>query len=167
MKNRLQRLVIPLAIAFVIFLGVISSITLLSLDAAQVHAAPLFSDGTRSTVTVTVLTQNDYTTETLNAIDADGNKFYNNSKTWIQIVNDYTATVTATFVTPGSIGGNLAIEDKDIAVSASATVFAGPFQAAYFNQSSGSDANYVYINYSTNITDSTVASVTIGAYRLP
>lgn len=164
--NRLQRLVFPIALALILLLGVISSITLLSLDAAQVHAAPLFSDGTRSAITITVLTQNDETTETLAAADADGNKFYNNGKTWLQIQNDYTETITATFVTPGTIGG-LAIEDKAIAVDASTTDFAGPFQTAYFNQSSGSDLNYVYVNYSTNITDSTVASVTIGAYRLP
>ena len=163
--NRLQRLVFPITLSLILLLGVISSVTLLSLDV--VYAAPLFSDGTRSTITITVLTQNNETTETLAAVDADGNKFYNNGKTWLQIVNNYTETVTATFVTPGTIGG-LAIEDKAIAVAASSTDFAGPFSTAYFNQSTGSsDPNYVYINYSTNITDSTVASVTIGAYRLP
>jgi hypothetical protein len=165
MNRRLQRLVFPVAIALILLLGAVSGLFLLALDIPQARAAPLLSDGTRSTITITVLTQNDETAETLNAIDADGNKFYNNGKTWIEIVNNYTATVTATFVTPGTVGG-LAIEDKTIAVDASGTSFAGPFSTAYFNQSSP-NTNYVYINYSSAITDSTVASVTIGAYRLP
>lgn len=113
----------------------------------------------RVTSTVTVLSR-DGVTQTLGAAASDGEKFSNNGKTFVVIANGYTATITGTFVTPGTIDG-LAIDDKEVAVPVGETYFAGPFPPSQYNQPSGSDLGYVYLNWSQ------VTSVTYGVWRLP
>jgi len=156
-KQRLQHFVWVISLAMILMLGASGLLFLIPGNEGIVQAAPMMA---RTVITPTTLTQDDSTAETTYSANSDGNKIYNDGATFIQITNDYTGTITATFVTPATVG-NLAIEDKEIAVSASSTVFAGPFQTAYFNQPTGSDRNYVYINYTT------ATSVSIGAYRLP
>lgn len=105
------------------------------------------------------------TTQALTAASGDGHKFTNTGRELVMITNDYTATITATFVTPGQVGG-LAIADVDVAIAAGATKLVGPFQIGLFNQKSGTDKNKVYLNWDVAVTDTVASSVTLQVFKL-
>ena len=91
---------------------------------------------------------------------ANGNKFLNDGKTFLLVINGDADPTTVTFDTPGSIDGQAF---GDLAVTVAATgdgdgldkQLIGPF-TGIFNQSDG----YVWV------TCSAVTNVTIGAFRL-
>lgn len=118
---------------------------------ASALAAPNLA---RTVITPTAITSNGVT-QTLTAVNADGNNFNNNGATLVVIANGYTGTITATFQTPRTIDG-LAVADKEIAVPAGTTFMAGPFGSNTFNQADGT----VYVDF----TETT--SVTFGAFYL-
>lgn len=149
---KVKRLALSVAIGVVVLMAALLALNVM----APVAAAPL---ATRSALTATQITTSGIT-ETLAAANADGNKFYNNGKRFIEVYNGYTATITATFVTPGTFMG-LAIADKTVAVAASTTKYVGPFPGPLYNQLSGSDKGMVYVNYTG------VTSVTVAVWELP
>lgn len=99
-------------------------------------------------------------TEQMTAADADGDKFWNDGRTFFRVKNGSGAPITVTINTPGTIDGQAL---ADLAVTIAATGDAdgldfqdiGPFTAT-FNQSDG----YVWAVCSA------VTDVTVGAYRL-
>lgn len=128
---------------------------------AGVQAAPLL---TRGSLTATDLTPSG-STVSLSTANGDGHKFTNTNNEFVMVTNDYTATITMTIVTGGDIGG-YDIDDVDVAVSASNSVLAGPFPTHIFNQTSGSDAGKVYLNWNATVTGTVANSVTVGVYKL-
>lgn len=132
----------------------------------QAQAAPLAQSGTRSVLTVTTLSRhNNGVAETLYEADGNGQKFFNDGDTFLQLVNNYTSTVTYTIDIPGTVDG-VDVGGKVFTVSAGGTRFTANFPPSDYNQS-GSDRNYVYVDYPSFVTGTVAASVTIGAYRLP
>lgn len=133
----------------------------------EIRAAPMLSgeDGTRDTITVTDVINTGIThTLTLTA-SGDGNKFVNTGKTILFVNNGYTATITATIVTPGTVGG-LAIADVVIPIAASTQFVAGPFVTGIFNQGSGTDRNRTYVNWNTVVTGTVADNVTVRVYEV-
>lgn len=141
------RLLTPL---FVALLVLALAVTVLP-QAGPAYAAPNLA---RTVITPTAITSNGVT-QTLTAVNADGNNFNNNGASLVVIANGYTATITATFQTPRTIDG-LAVADKEIAVPAGTTFMAGPFGSNTFNQADGT----VYVDF----TETT--SVTFGVFYL-
>jgi hypothetical protein len=122
-------------------------------------------DGTRDAITVTNLAVTG-TTQTLAAASGDGHKFVNNERTFVTITNGYTATITATFVTPATQGG-LAIEDVAVALTTGQTRMVGPFPKGLFDQQSGADKGMVYLTWDSAVTGTVANSVTLKVYALP
>jgi len=120
-------------------------------------------DGTRDVLTPTTVL-NTGITQTLTAASGDGHKFANTGNDFIVATNDYTATVTLTVVTGGTVGG-IAIEDVDVTVGAGGTRLIGPFNKSIFDQPSGTDAGKIYLNWDAAVTGTVASSVTIGVYR--
>lgn len=89
-----------------------------------------------------------------------GNKFPNDGKTFLRVLNGSGGDITVTIEAPGSVDGQ-AIADLVVTVKADGDADGldfmdiGPFTAT-FNQSDG----YVWAVFSA------VATVTVGAYRL-
>ena len=96
---------------------------------------------------------------TLEAANADGEKFLNDGKTFLEVLNTNAATCTVTAVSTRTIDG-LAVADLEVAVEQNERLFIGPFPRDTFNQPSGADAGRVYVNFSA------VTDVTIAAWRL-
>ncbi len=69
-------------------------------------------------------------------VAADDLKFTNDGKVFILVRNSGAGSNTATFVTPGSVDDQ-AVADRDVAVPASASRYAGPFPTAQYNQGDG------------------------------
>lgn len=152
-------------LSYPIFLAVgflLASLYVLPVDfeGSYANAAPLWA---RATVTTTEILV-DGTTHSLLSATADGEKFTNTRKELFFITNDYTATVTATFVTAGTFAG-FAIADVAVPIAASTSELVGPFNIAAFNVKSGSDKNMVYVNWdAVGVTG--IASITVRAYKL-
>lgn len=89
--------------------------------------------------------------ETLAAAHVDGNKFPNDGRIILHVVNGNVADRTVTIQTPGTVDG-LAIAERTIVVTAAEARFIGPFPPGIYNQSDG----MVYVDFSA-ITDVTVA----------
>lgn len=159
---RFQRAGFAAALAILILAVALGALT--AIGAPVANAAPLGVGGTRAALTVTQITRSGLT-ETLYTADGDGHKFSNNGSVWVKVKNDYTSTITATFVTPGTVDG-LSIADLDIAVPAGSNRLVGPFPPSQYNNSSGSDAGKVYLNWNTAVTGSVASSVTVGAWRV-
>jgi hypothetical protein len=87
---------------------------------------------------------------------SEGLLFQNDGKTAILLTNTGTAASTATFVTPGQIGG-LNIEDKAVVLPGSSTAFFGPFPISQFNNLD----NTAYIEFNGT------ANVQARGFRLP
>lgn len=121
-------------------------------------------DGTRDNLTVQAMAVTGVA-QSLAAASGDGQKFTNTGDTFVIVKNDYTATITATFVTPGQVAG-LDIEDVDVAVGAGATKLVGPFLIGVFNQDTGTDKNKVYLNWNTAVTGTVADSVTLQVFDL-
>lgn len=136
---------------------------LIQLSPAQAAPRGAGEDGTRDAITVTSVVVTG-TTDALAAASGDGHKFVNNERTWVVILNSYTATITATFVTPATQGG-LAIADVDVALTAGQRRLVGPFSSGLFNQQSGTDKGMVYLNWDTAVTGTVASSVTLKAYK--
>ena len=122
-------------------------------------------DGTRDTITPTNLSASGVA-QTLSAASGDGHKFSNTNRDILVVTNDYTDTVTLTIVTGGQVGG-LDIDDIDISLTAGQTKMAGPFETTIFNQTSGSDAGKIYINFDAAVTGTVANSVTLSVFRTP
>ncbi len=82
---------------------------------------------------------------------ADGAKFANDGRMFVDVVNDSGSDVTVTVQTPGTVGG-LAIAERTVVVTAGESRKIGPFPPNIYNQSDG----MVYLDYSA-VTDVTVA----------
>jgi hypothetical protein len=131
----------------------------------EAQAAPLLQDGTRGTLTVTVLSRSGVA-DTLYTADGDGHKFSNNGKVFVEVANAYTATITATFVTPVTVDG-LDVEDLSVAIANGSTYFIGPFPPSQYNQQSGTDSGYVYLNFNDTVTGTVANNVTVAGFRIP
>ena len=84
-----------------------------------------------------------------------GNKIPNDGKTYIEVANGAGAPINVTIDTPGTVDG-MAIESLIVAVANGTRQKIGPFPLS-FNQSDG----YVWGVCSS------VATITMGAFRLP
>lgn len=134
---------------------VVLAILALNLAGQPAAAAPLL---TRTSLTVTEITS-DGVTDTLSAANADGHKFYNDGKTFLEVSNGSGGTITVTIVTPITYLG-LAVADKTVAISNGATKFIGPFRPSLYNYTTGTDKGMVYVNYSA------VTTTTVAAWRI-
>lgn len=94
-----------------------------------------------------------------------GNRFTNDGRVMVQLVNNYTATVTATFETPGHNSVGLEIADLDVVVGAGVTKFVPFLPPGDFNQTISGTLNQVKITYSTTDTTSLGSNFTIGLWR--
>jgi len=121
-------------------------------------------DGTRDTITPTAIIVTG-TTQSLGAASGDGQKFANTGDDFVLVTNGYTATVTLTVVTGGSVGG-IAIADVEKSIAAGAVVLIGPFNKSIFDQPSGTDAGKIYLNWDATVTGTVASSVTLAVYRL-
>jgi len=100
-------------------------------------------------------------TPSYEAANADGEKISNDGKTFIQVKNTNAGEITVTVVTPITIGG-LAVSDRTITVPATTgDKMIGPFKAAHYDQLSGDDEGFVYVNFSA-VTDVTIAAFRVG-----
>lgn len=97
----------------------------------------------------------------VSATATHGNKFLNDGKTFLRVVNGDGSPITVTINTPGSVDGQ-GIADLDVTVAATGDgdglddKLIGPFPKT-FEQSDG----YVWAVCSA------ITSVTVGAFRLP
>jgi len=91
--------------------------------------------------------------------DSNGHKFTNDGKTFVEVKNDSGDTITATFITPGTVD-DLAISDLEVAVSDGAVYLVGPFPTNVYNQGSGSDSTKTYLDLSST------SSVSVAAFNL-
>ncbi len=126
---------------------------------APAEAHPTFVGGNRAALTVTVTARTGIT-RTMYEGDADGHKFYNDGKTWIEVLNDSGSPITVTFITPYTRSG-LAIPDVAVGIPTATTKIIGPFRPDLFNHRYGTDKSMTYLNL-TAATD-----VYVGAWRLP
>jgi hypothetical protein len=140
--------------------GIILGALLIGL-ALYLPARAAGEDGARDTITATTL-ENTGIAMTLAAASGDGHKFTNTGREFVIVTNDYTATVTMTVVTGGSVVG-LAIADVDVAVAADATKIVGPFQTAVFNQASTGE---VYLDFDAAVTGTVASSVTLAVFEM-
>jgi len=101
----------------------------------QVGVGQVYADATPVSVETIILTGLTPTMNTASS-DAEGNTFVNDGRTFVYITNGYTATLTATFITPLTVGG-LAVDDLAIEVAAAANEAVGPFLPETFNDTSG------------------------------
>ena len=152
----MKRLFFPIVCGLVLLVVVLGLLT--------IFGSPAMADGVRGTLTVQKIIRTGITS-TLSTADGDGHKFRNSGRVFVDIANAYTGTITATFVTPGTIYG-LPIGDLSVAIPAATTKKIGPFPPTQFNQRTGSDKDFVYMNYNAAVTGSVASSVTIGAFRV-
>lgn len=157
--EKLRRFLIILFFGLALTAGLIAPFVYM---AQSVEAAG--EDGTRDLITPTNIAVTG-STVTLVASSGDGHKFTNNGRTWVQIQNSYSETITATFVTVASYDG-IALADVDVALTAGQTKIVGPFAVGLFNQTTGSDKNRVYLNWNTAVTGSVASSVTLAAFAI-
>lgn len=92
---------------------------------------------------------------TLEAANSDGEKFYNNGRVFLEVLNTNASDRTLTFQTPRTVDG-LAVAEHTVTVSQNERMFIGPFPTATFNQTS-TDAGMVYVDFDA-VTDVTVAA---------
>lgn len=141
-------------------ISVLLGLLLVSL-ALLIPAYAAGEDGARDAITATTLA-NSGITMTLSAASGDGHSFTNTGREFIVVTNDYTAAVTLTIVTGGTVGG-LDIEDVDVAVATDTTKIIGPFSPSLFNQSGTTDT---YLNFDAAVTGTVAVSVTLAAYKM-
>jgi hypothetical protein len=92
---------------------------------------------------------------------ADGLKFKNDGRVVLRVRNTEGAEPNIlTAVTTVQVSGFL-VEDLAVTVLASGVQYVGPFQPSLFNQPSGADKGYVYLNFADDQAD-----LTVEAYRL-
>lgn len=157
MNNKVLRLITPLFIAVVMLFGGLAYLADNAQASNYVDNSILASPNwlLRATMPVTSINRTGIT-QTLTTGDATGHKFSNDGKVFVIVTT--TASRVITFVTPGTIDG-LDIEDLQITV-ATTTRFIGPFPPQFFNQITGSDKGYVYIDIDS------ATGLTIAAYKV-
>lgn len=96
-------------------------------------------------------------TPTMSAAAGGGDKFSNNAKTWLHVVNGGGSPITVTIATEGAYDG-LAVPDREVAVAAGAVKLIGPFPKDLYND----DDDNVNVSYS-GTTSVTVAAIKLGA----
>lgn len=152
-------------LAIILFIGLALTAALLAPFVYLAQPAQAAGEnGTRDAITPTNIAVTG-STVTLAASSGDGHKFTNNGRTWVQIYNTTGSTITATFVTVASYDG-IALADVDVAITTGATKIVGPFATGLFNQTTGSDKNMVYLNWSSAVTGTTANSVTLAAFSI-
>jgi len=119
---------------------------------------PVAQAATRGTLTVTEISRSGVELSWI-AGDSNGHKFTNDGKTFVEVKNDSGDTITATFITPGTVD-DLAISDLEVAVSDGAVYLVGPFPTNVYNQGSGSDSTKTYLDLSST------SSVSVAAFNL-
>ena len=129
----MKRIILVVSLGVVLLLVMIWASSLGPLE--QVGVGRMYAAATPVSVETIILTG---LTPTMNVAssDADGNTFVNDGRTFVYITNGYTATLTATFITPRTVSG-LAVEDQTVSVVAAANAAVGPFLPETFNNSSG------------------------------
>jgi hypothetical protein len=147
-----KRVVFSAAMGLLLFLAALFALTV---GGQTVAAAPLHA---QSALTVSEITS-DGITDTLAAANADGNRFSNDGKTFLEVANGSGGTITVTVETPITFLG-LAVADKTVAIPDGETYFIGPFRPSLYNQLTGSYKGFVYVEYSSATT------VTVAAWRL-
>lgn len=150
---KIQRAILAVAIGILLVAAL-----LLFVPGQRVEAAPDGAPMASQTVLAVTNITRAGVTDTLTAAITDGHRFSNDGKTFLEVANGYTDTVTVTVETPGTVDG-LAIADLAVAIPAGSTKFIGPFQPSLFNQLTGY-AGFVYVTYSS------VTTVTVAAWRL-
>lgn len=79
---------------------------------------------------------------------------------FLSVINGGTAAITVTVVTPGTVDGDLAIEDRAVSVPVGTTPTLIPLTSTHYKQPTGSaDAGRAYVNYSavTSVTRAVVS----------
>jgi hypothetical protein len=145
----------------------LTTLMMLSLGGVPVQAAPLLTT-TPAVLTVTTISWagGGAVTETTYPISyTAGNRFTNDGRIMLQLVNNYTATVTAIFETPGHNSIGLEIADLDVVVPAGVTKFVPFLPPGDFNQTISGTLNQVKITYTTADTVSLGNNFTIGLWR--
>jgi hypothetical protein len=93
------------------------------------------------------------------ATTAEGLSFANDGQVFIHVKNAGASPCNVTIQTPETRGG-LAVAEQVVAVANGAEKFIGPFPTPQYNRpSGGSDAGYVYVDFSY-LTSVTVAVLT-------
>lgn len=86
---------------------------------------------------------------------ADGNKFSNDGRMFLRVLNEDASSINVTIQTPVTVDG-LAVTDLVVAVPAGEARDIGPFPPAIYNQTDG----MVYVDYSA------VTDITVTLFRL-
>jgi hypothetical protein len=150
------------AVCLALLILVVSMLTLPT--AIEVMAAN--EDNVRDVITPTNFSTLGIT-QSLSVASGDGHYFINTNNEIVIVENGYTATITLTVVTGGSVS-SLDIEDVEMGISAGEIALIGPFPTAVFNQSISGEANRkVYLNFNSAVTGTVANSVTLNVYRMP
>ena len=129
----MKRIIVALSLGMVLLLVMIWASSLG--PPVQMGVGQVYADATPVSVESIILTGLTPTMNTASS-DAEGNTFVNNGRTFVYVTNGYTATLTATFVTPITVNG-LAVDDLTVTVAAAANAAVGPFQPETFNTTTG------------------------------
>lgn len=121
-------------------------------------------DGIRDQLTVTLVTAAGLT-QTLYTASGDGHEFVNNGDTVVVVANNYTDTITITFVTTLQRDG-LDVADQIQSLAAGTTKVFGKFLPGVYNQKSGTDKGEVYINWDSSVTGTVANSVTLAGFKI-
>ncbi len=78
---------------------------------------------------------------------ADGHMFINTGVERVRVENiNGAAARDVTFVTPGTVDGDLAVADRTVSIPANGIRMFGPFPKRPYNQIAGADAGKVYVD---------------------
>lgn len=77
---------------------------------------------------------------------ADGHKFDNNGRCWVEVENIDAVSRTVTIPSTKTVL-NLAVDDLAVVIPTAEKRIIGPFPGDTFNVQNGSDAGYCYVNY--------------------
>ena len=115
----------------------------------------------RTVIDVTDIDVGGVASATPDAGIADGHKFLNGGEdVFLLVVQSSGGPLTITIPTPATLeGGEIAIDDAELACVSGTTYRIGPFRNQYFLQSDG----YVWINYESE----SESEFSVSAYRLP
>lgn len=166
--NQGLRIGLALIVSLTLLLSALIGLQMIDSETARAAppVSPLQADGVSSALTVTTLSwatgSTGAFTETLYEVDPDGNRFTNSGRVMLILSNGYTETITVTVETPGTNIVGLSIDDLIIAVPADTKYYVPWLPTVAFNQTISSTRNQAALSYSTNVTDSTAASMTIG-----
>lgn len=95
-------------------------------------------------------------TATMTAAAGGGDSFTAGRRTFLQVVNNGGGSITITFATPGTILGDIPVDDLAVSVGAGVRMMIGPFPPDFFADSAGL----------AQVTYSGVTSVLVGVFAL-